>query len=864
MIRRKALDRLEAHFASAVVLEVLIEGSSFPWRRDVDHRAAATHNRPLDLPDGHPNRLLLGWKPKRGDFADYTKATIFATIQDSSSVPWGEASSHPRSDPNHRLATQMKNIRFSVLLMASATLMVPPPPAPAEPTDGGTKGALRRLVEQREQHDKTVWKAEVDAQAFERVFFSMWDELRASKHDLEPFNKVSFRRIALPTPQEQRSLEWDIVQTSYTIGNKWLDKSQFADWLKQMSDAGYQLHESEWHHREFQPAIGDDPARSVVSFLLHVDAADLRIILRGELRVQWTADSTAQSPRIDSLTVANLNCLTREGPPVFKPHALPSTGKTLPRAQPLLVYDLTGDGKSEIILGESNIVFRNLGSGKYYPENFLRVPKGTIVSGLVADFNRDGRPDYVCIGSDYFLYWFEADQTGRFTAEGQKACDIKFDRPQVFSAGDVDGDGDLDLWVGQYKPPFIFGQMPTPYYDANDGFPDYLLFNDGTGQFTDGTQRAGLTEKANRRTYAGTLVDLNDDLHLDLVVVSDFSGVDVYQNDGTGQFRDITDTALVERHAFGMGCSLADYDRDGDLDLYVIGMSSTTARRLSKLGLGREEYAQIQAMRPVMGYGNRMYMNNGTGRFTIPVFNGQVARTGWSWGCSSFDFDNDADRDIYVANGHRSGESCQDYCTSFWRHDIYVESSEYDADIDKLFDLSLKDFANGKISWNGYEHNKLWMNRDGKEFIGVAWLMGVAFEFDSRAVVSDDFDGDGRMDLLVTEYMTQGKRETYRLTAWRNTMETDNHWIGIRLQDSAEGGSVIGAKVMVQSEDTLFVQPVLTGDSFTAQHPATVHFGLGARKELKLLTVRWADGRTTSVEHPGVDRYYDLSTATGE
>jgi hypothetical protein len=778
--------------------------------------------------------------------------------------PLSESSSHPQSNSIHPFTRHMKHIRFSLFVIASAAVAVPPPHAPAEQTDSGTDGALRRLVEQREQHDKTVWKAEVDAQAFERVFVSMWDELRATNHDLDIFNKVNFRKIALPTPKSQRNLEWGIVQTSYAMGKKWLDKSQLADWLEKMSAAGYQVHESEWHHSEFQPAIEDDPGRSVVSFLLHVTAADQRIILRGELRVQWTADSTVESPQIDSLTVANLNCLTREGPPVFQRHALPSTGKKLPRAQPLLVYDLTGDGKSEIILGESNVVFRNLGSGKYYPENFLRVPKGTIVNGIIADFNRNGRPDYVCVGSDYLLYRFDADQAGRFGAEGQKACDVKFDRPQVFSAGDVDSDGDLDLWVGQYKPPFIFGQMPTPYYDANDGFPDYLLINDGRGIFTDGTQLAGLTEKANRRTYSGTLVDLNDDLHLDLVVVSDFSGVDIYQNDGTGRFHDITGTALEERHTFGMGCSLADYDRNGYLDLYVIGMSSTTARRLSKLGLGREEYEQIQAMRPVMGYGNRMYMNNGTDRLTIPVFNDQVAHSGWSWGCSSFDFDNDADRDIYVANGHRSGESCQDYCTSFWRHDIYVEASDYDADIDQLFDLTLKEFATGKISWNGYEHNKLWMNRDGKEFIDVAWLLGVAFEFDSRAVVSDDIDSDGRMDLFVTEYITHGQRETYRLTAWRNTMETDNHWIGIRLQDSVDGGSAIGAKVMVQAEDTQFVQRVLTGDSFTAQHPSSVHFGLGARTELEMLTVRWADGRTTSIEHPALDRYYDLSTGAGE
>ena len=59
----------------------------------------------------------------------------------------------------------------------------------------------------------------------------------------------------------------------------------------------------------------------------------------------------------------------------------------------------------------------------------------------------------------------------------------------AITAGDVDGDRDLDLWVTQYKPGYRQGQMPTPYYDANDGEPSFLLLNDGRGHFTDATHR---------------------------------------------------------------------------------------------------------------------------------------------------------------------------------------------------------------------------------------------------------------------------------------------------------------------------------------------------------------------------------------
>ena len=151
-----------------------------------------------------------------------------------------------------------------------------------------------------------------------------------------------------------------------------------------------------------------------------------------------------------------------------------------------------------------------------------------------------------------------------------------------------------------------------------------------------------------------------------------------------------------------MGHTFDDFDGDGKLDFYVIGMSSTTARRLEEMGVGRSDLKKHTEMRAAMGYGNRIFLRRDNGFVKAP-FNDQVARTGWSWGTSTFDFDNDGDKDIYVANGHYSGDSTADYCTTFWRHDIYEQGGASIAR-DMLFQVESTDLREKKISWNGYEH----------------------------------------------------------------------------------------------------------------------------------------------------------------
>ena len=473
---------------------------------------------------------------------------------------------------------------------------------------------------------------------------------------------------------------------------------------------------------------------------------------------------------------------------------------------------------------------------------------------LLADFTGDGAPDLIVGGPGQLLGLYEGGKS--FDQPGLAIATRPLQYPEAMSAGDIDGDGDLDLWVGQYRLPYREGQMPTPYYDANDGYPAYLLSNDGRARFTDITARAGLETKRKRRTYSGSLADLDGDDDLDLLVVSDFAGIDLYYNDGTGTFADVTSRTVSEASTFGMSHVFGDYNADGRLDMYVVGMSSTTARRLDYLGLGREEYPEHHQQRRAMGFGNRLYFGREDARFSIAPGTEQVARTGWSWGVASADFDNDGDDEIYVANGHLSGETAQDYCTVFWTHDIYTGDSAPDPQLAGFFDEMIADWNSSGISWNGFEHNKLYLSGGGRSFVEIGYLMGVAFEFDARTVLDMDIDADGRVDLLVSEWSGTPRRE--RVHVLRNVWPGDNNWLGVRLQGAA-GISPIGARITLRSPQGTKTQWVYTGESFDSQRSPTRLFGLGRGERVEAVEVQWPGGKVTTLSNPQINRYHELT-----
>ena len=198
-----------------------------------------------------------------------------------------------------------------------------------------------------------------------------------------------------------------------------------------------------------------------------------------------------------------------------------------------------------------------------------------------------------------------------------------------------------------------------------------------------------------------------------------------------------------------------------------------------------------------MGYGNRLY-HAGRGQLSVTRYNDDVARSGWSWGTTLFDYDNNGLDDIFVANGHISGKTATDYCTEFWRHDIYEDASSEGSELDDYYSSRFAEHREGGVSWNGFEHNHLFVNQGHGRFKNKGFLIGVAAEDDSRSAVSVDVDADGRMDLLVSVSPTQNDRR-FRLILYRNQGQHPGEWVG--LKPTRGSRSLIGAKATAQLEN---------------------------------------------------------------
>jgi hypothetical protein len=272
---------------------------------------------------------------------------------------------------------------------------------------------------------------------------------------------------------------------------------------------------------------------------------------------------------------------------------------------------------------------------------------------LLIDFDNDGDQDLVSAMGPSILFSIN-DGRGRFTPAGAARASTN---GAFFSlaAADYDLDGDLDIYGCRYVEVQYGISIPVPFEDANNGPPNILLRNDGPRGFADVTLSSGIDQNNRRFSTAAAWADYDNDGDPDLYVSNDFGRNNLYRNDGA-RFVDVAAEAGVEDQAAGMGVCWSDYDRDGDLDLYVSNMYSSAGNRIAFQRRFHEKTAPT-TLQGIQRHtrGNTLLINQGNGRFKSVEDGAGAAMGRWAWGAKFVDINNDGWDDIVCPNGFLTG-----------------------------------------------------------------------------------------------------------------------------------------------------------------------------------------------------------------
>lgn len=328
--------------------------------------------------------------------------------------------------------------------------------------------------------------------------------------------------------------------------------------------------------------------------------------------------------------------------------------------------DVDGDGDVDLFLPRqhaSAILYANDGTGHFQDITAdwgLRTPElaSGSNSGVFFDYDRDGSLDLVVGFKDRGLRvlrnaggYFE-DVSGAFYLLGAGQW-------QTLSVADYDGDGYLDIYATNYNL-IDTEHQPESYVDATDGLPNVLLRNDGgSGRFEDVTAESGLDAGNERWTYASAWADYDVDGDMDLYVVNDYGPSQLFRNRGDGTFEEISHDVGAEDFGNGMGASWMDYDGDGDLDLYKSNMQSFAGNRITRLKHFPGPPDQ-QAIYRRFSQGNTLLSNNGDGTFDDVTDRAGVRDGFFAWGNLGLDYDNDGDMDLFNNAGFYTGSSTAD------------------------------------------------------------------------------------------------------------------------------------------------------------------------------------------------------------
>jgi hypothetical protein len=531
---------------------------------------------------------------------------------------------------------------------------------------------------------------------------------------------------------------------------------------------------------------------------------------------------------------------------------------------------------SEVIPGKFTDVTSALGVSFQHmaSHNSKKYSLETMGSGVALfDYDNDGRLDIYFVngapigdpqpkgsiprktGPQYWNRLFHQKADGTFEDVTQKAGLQGAGYGYAAAVGDYDNDGYEDLFVTAYGG-------------------NKLYHNNGDGTFTDVTEKAGVG--GGGWSTSAAWVDLDGDGLLDLVVVRyvqwdfddiwcgphvegyrDYCHPDVFQpiaplvyhNDGNGHFTEVSEKIGLSRPGKGLGIAIADYDRDGHIDVYIandqmIGFlyhnkgDGTFEEEGLMAGVGLDGNGQTYAGMGVdfADYYNdglpgiivtnlanqiyALYRNNGDASFTYDSTSsgiGRITLLHSGWGVRFVDYDNDGWKDLLITQGH---------------------------------DLESIALTSPNVH---YREPMMLLRNTGKEFVDVSSDSGSPFHqaWVGRGMAVGDIDNDGRMDAVVTT--NDGPAHILH-----NETPTQNHWLTLKLVGHKSNRDAIGAEVKIVTAKGPQWEMVTTSSSYASSSDKRVHFGLGAEAIVQTMEIRWPSGIVQTLQNVRADQFLQV------
>ena len=487
-----------------------------------------------------------------------------------------------------------------------------------------------------------------------------------------------------------------------------------------------------------------------------------------------------------------------------------------------LFFDFDNDGWMDIYLVNSgpsdfyspktpikNALYRNNGDGSFTDvTDKAGVACGQMgnfgMGAAAADFDGDGWQDlYVTNYGTNVL--FHNNGNGTFTNVTDKAGVAAPNWSTCATWFDYDNDQKLDLFVSSFVQYSGTGtifcgdnKVGRRYYCVPRVFKprsSFLFHNEGGGKFLDVSKDSGIAASLGK-SFGAVATDVNNDGLMDLFVANDTLANFLFVNKGKGKFEE---TGLLSGVAYsdsgaprsGMGVDATDYDNDGWQDLFVANID----QELFSLYHNEKDLTFIDR----------------------PGEIGPATRLLSGWGLRFFDYDNDGDPDLILANGHPD-------------------------DMVEIQSLKVK-----------YKEPLLMFENVNGTYRNVSTTSGAPFTKDwpARGLSVGDYDNDGDLDVLV---INNGDAPVLL----KNEGGNQNNWVGLNLVATKSNPMAVGAIITWEVGGVKYRRLKTAGGSYLSSHDPREVLGIGKATKIDSIEIKWPSGRVDKVTNPPIRKYMKI------